>query len=169
VTDAQADILRVSDAERQLVVDRLRDETAAGRLTLDEFDERAGEAYAARTRGELLHVLRELPATNLPLANVDDPMVIDPLAGPPDLDARARRRFRTRMRNELAGFVGVNGTCVTVWALTGAPHFWPGWVLGFTGIGLAKKALRGMDPDRRAVLQDWRKQQANGIATATAS
>ena len=159
MTDAQADILRVSDAERQLVVDRLRDETAAGRLTLDEFDERAGEAYAARTRSELLHVLRELPHAELPGVVTDEPVVVDPLAGPPDLDARVRRRYRSRLREALTSFVCVNGTCIIVWALTNPGRFWPGWVLGFTGLAFVKKALRGPDADREAVLRDWRKQQ----------
>jgi class 3 adenylate cyclase len=52
---------RVGDADRQQVVDLLRTHTGAGRLTLDEFSERAGQAFAARTRRELDAVLRELP------------------------------------------------------------------------------------------------------------
>ena len=39
--------VRVSDEERQAVVDVLREQTAAGRLTLSEFEERLDEVLAA--------------------------------------------------------------------------------------------------------------------------
>ena len=55
------DQLRVSDDERQAVVDRLREHTTHGRLTLDEFADRTGEALAAVTRADLQQVLRDLP------------------------------------------------------------------------------------------------------------
>jgi hypothetical protein len=45
--------MRASDAERERAVARLRDAAAAGRLTIDELDERTAVAYAARTVGEL--------------------------------------------------------------------------------------------------------------------
>ena len=54
--------LRVSDAERNRVVEVLTQHTAEGRLTLDEFDARVEETLSARTGTELRAVLRELPA-----------------------------------------------------------------------------------------------------------
>jgi hypothetical protein len=53
---------RASDTDRQRVIDQLRVHTADGRLTLDEFETRVGEAWVASTHGELQAVLRELPA-----------------------------------------------------------------------------------------------------------
>lgn len=53
--------LRVSDADREVVVDALREHFFAGRLDVDEFTERVEQAYAARTAGELEAVERELP------------------------------------------------------------------------------------------------------------
>ncbi len=53
---------RVGDADRQAVIDILRAHTGAGRLTLDEFSDRAGEVFAARTRAELEATLRDLPS-----------------------------------------------------------------------------------------------------------
>ncbi|MFD5557894.1 DUF1707 domain-containing protein [Streptomyces sp. NPDC127068] len=53
--------LRASDADRELVVERLRDAMAEGRLDLDEFGERLEAAYAARTYGELAPITRDLP------------------------------------------------------------------------------------------------------------
>ncbi|MBQ1049714.1 DUF1707 and DUF2154 domain-containing protein [Micromonospora sp. C51] len=55
------DDLRVSDREREEVVELLGKATAEGRLTLDEYSERAGAAHAAQTRGELVRVTRDLP------------------------------------------------------------------------------------------------------------
>jgi hypothetical protein len=53
--------LRASDAEREEVVTHLRAEAAAGRLTVDELDERCAQAYAARTVGELDALVADLP------------------------------------------------------------------------------------------------------------
>ena len=53
--------VRASDAERELTVERLRRAVGNGRLTIEEFDERAAQAYAARTRGELADLTRDLP------------------------------------------------------------------------------------------------------------
>ncbi len=52
---------RIGDAERQQVIDVLSKATGEGRLTLDEFADRAGEVYAARTRDELERVVADLP------------------------------------------------------------------------------------------------------------
>jgi class 3 adenylate cyclase len=52
---------RASDAERQKVIELLRHHTGAGRLTLDEFADRAGDVYAAVTREDLAQVVVDLP------------------------------------------------------------------------------------------------------------
>jgi len=59
------DGLRVSDAERDEVLSALGDHAAAGRLTLDELDERSGKVLAAKTRGELAELTSDLPASEL--------------------------------------------------------------------------------------------------------
>ena len=45
--------LRVSDAERNAVVERLSTHFSEGRLDQAEFDERVSQAMAAKTRGDL--------------------------------------------------------------------------------------------------------------------
>jgi hypothetical protein len=55
------DELRVSDPERAAVQEKLRRAVAAGQLDLHEFDTRVQSAWAARTRGELARVTRDLP------------------------------------------------------------------------------------------------------------
>jgi hypothetical protein len=62
------DKIRASDAERDAVIEMLRRHTADGRLTMAEFEERVAEAFAARTRGDLDPVLRELPPLPAPSA-----------------------------------------------------------------------------------------------------
>ncbi|MFJ1746037.1 DUF1707 domain-containing protein [Streptomyces sp. NPDC088116] len=59
--DVHADT-RASDAEREQVAERLREAVAEGRLDMEEFDERLGAAYKARTHGELVPLVRDLPA-----------------------------------------------------------------------------------------------------------
>ena len=43
--------IRASDVDREVVVATLRDAYTAGRLTLEEFDERTSAAYASKTWG----------------------------------------------------------------------------------------------------------------------
>ena len=51
-----------STADRERAVDVLRAGFAEGRLTREEFDERAAQAYASRTYGELDELTADLPA-----------------------------------------------------------------------------------------------------------
>jgi hypothetical protein len=55
-------MIRASDQDREVVVAALRDAYTAGRLTLEEFDERMSDAYASRTWGELRKLTEDLPA-----------------------------------------------------------------------------------------------------------
>ena len=54
--------LRASDLERERTIDILRDAAGEGRLTFEELADRIEEAAAARTRGELARLTRDLPA-----------------------------------------------------------------------------------------------------------
>lgn len=60
--DSSGSGVRASDAERDAAVGRLNQAVGEGRLTLDEFSGRLELAYAARTRGDLDPLLRDLPA-----------------------------------------------------------------------------------------------------------
>lgn len=64
--DAAAVSLRVSDRDRDAVVELLQERTADGTLTLDEFAERVGEALSARTRGELNAITADLATPQQP-------------------------------------------------------------------------------------------------------
>jgi hypothetical protein len=53
--------IRVSDAERNAVMERLAAHYGDGRLDQAEFDERVGRAMAAKTRGDLEGLFDDLP------------------------------------------------------------------------------------------------------------
>ena len=54
--------MKASDTDRDAVLSELSEHFQAGRLTHEEFEDRAGLALAARTWGELKDLLRDLPS-----------------------------------------------------------------------------------------------------------
>ena len=77
--------IRVSDAERQAVTDRLAEHFADGRLDQAEFDERVGRATSAKTRADLNGLFDDLPETGAPTG---------PETGAPAGTDRPQRRYR---------------------------------------------------------------------------
>ncbi|RST02414.1 DUF1707 and DUF2154 domain-containing protein [Streptomyces sp. WAC05374] len=63
--------MRASDADRERIAERLRDAVAEGRLDMAEFEERLDLAYKARTHGELVPLVRDLPAAATPVESGD--------------------------------------------------------------------------------------------------
>jgi hypothetical protein len=57
--------LRASHADRDQVVDTLKDAFVQGRLAKDEFDSRVGHALASKTHADLAALTADLPATPL--------------------------------------------------------------------------------------------------------
>lgn len=74
--------IRASDVERERVGRLLDRHFADGRLTVDEFTERMEFVYEARTRGELLHALRELPVLTEPPPGAARPGRVPPRPRP---------------------------------------------------------------------------------------
>ena len=98
--------MRVSDAERQAVADRLAEHFSSGRLDQAEFDDRVGRAMSAKTRADLNGLFDDLPETGAPAAT-------DP-AGPV---SQPRRRHRHPiLLAALIVFVAIAATHV-VWPL----------------------------------------------------
>ena len=58
---AGRDRLRVGHADREQVIEALKDAFVQGRLTRDELDVRAGRALAARTRADLAALTADIP------------------------------------------------------------------------------------------------------------
>jgi Flp pilus assembly protein TadB len=55
------ELLRASDADRDAVIDSLREAACEGRLEADELEQRVDAALRARTYGELGELLTDLP------------------------------------------------------------------------------------------------------------
>jgi Domain of unknown function (DUF1707)/Inner membrane component of T3SS, cytoplasmic domain len=62
--------LRASDADRDEVASRLKDEFVAGRLSHDTFLHRMNAAFEARQHGELSPLLEGLPARSQPVSTL---------------------------------------------------------------------------------------------------
>jgi hypothetical protein len=58
--------MRLSDADRNLVVDQLNQAVGEGRLTLAEFEDRLRGVLAARTREDMAPFTADLPVTTTP-------------------------------------------------------------------------------------------------------
>ena len=65
--------LRVSDADRDRAVSELSEAFQAGRITAEEFEQRSGQALAARTGTELTALLTDLPPGRVPAVRTGDP------------------------------------------------------------------------------------------------
>ena len=64
------DSLRAADTDRQKIADRLKSALDEGRLSLHEYDDRVGQAYAARTYADLIALVDDLPRPGLSSADV---------------------------------------------------------------------------------------------------
>jgi DUF1707 SHOCT-like domain/Cell wall-active antibiotics response LiaF, C-terminal len=62
IVDPRSDPTLASDADREIICARLQDAHAHGRLTFEEVSQRLDTALKARTRGELLGLIQDLPS-----------------------------------------------------------------------------------------------------------
>lgn len=63
-----------SDAERERVSTLLQEACVDGRLTLEEFAQRMEQTQAARTRGQLDEITRDLPTESVPATTRQNPV-----------------------------------------------------------------------------------------------
>ncbi|NKY88245.1 DUF1707 domain-containing protein [Nocardia veterana] len=77
--------VRVGTAERERAAAALGDHFAAGRLDLDEYDERVRRAYAAKTAADLLELFADLPRPAPPAPALPPPRRSRPRAFVPAL------------------------------------------------------------------------------------
>ncbi|HUB21151.1 MAG TPA: DUF1707 domain-containing protein [Streptosporangiaceae bacterium] len=118
--------MRASDDERQQVVERLRAGIEDGRLTMEEYVERAGRAYQAVTYGDLAPLYADLPG----LA----PEQRKPAAAPAAC-AGLFASLPTALRVLWTIWLTAVSINVVVWALVSATgghlaYPWPLWVAG---------------------------------------
>ena len=135
--------LRAADADRAAVATLLGEHMAAGRLSLEEFDERLTRAYAARTFGELDELTADLPPTAAQWPQPAVPGTI-PAAGRGTDTGHEREDLRAAWRGWLTTALIV----LTIWAATSLAawqllYFWPVWVIGPWGAVLLARTITG--------------------------
>lgn len=70
-------VMRASDADRERAIDVLKAGFSEGRLSREEYEQRVGSVYRARTYGELASWVRDLPQGPVP------PVMPVPVGMPP--------------------------------------------------------------------------------------
>lgn len=128
--------IRASDEDRQRAVDVLGEHHVAGRLDQDEFTERMEAAYAAKTLGDLAHLMRDLPPVQSPAKRA------------PATGRGAGPRARAT-RGAFASWVSTAVVVLVIWLATSVAtghltYFWPFWVLGPWGAMLLFRAVDGL-------------------------
>jgi Domain of unknown function (DUF1707) len=118
--------MRVSDADRAEVADRLAQHYGDGRLDQAELDDRLGQAMSAKTRADLNGLLSDLPDTGV--------SKMDHRSAPPPREPRPPRPRGPRRRHDWLRVLLVIVIVVVALHLFGAVGalFWPfGWMWGW--------------------------------------
>ena len=116
--------IRASDADRERIVEILREHTAAGRIDAAEFEDRMAAAYNAKTMGALAEL-----TTDLPVDLAEHGRRQAELAK----RAKPRRPVSRKLREEVSGLASLGVVLTVVWFISGGGYFWPAWPLGIMG------------------------------------
>jgi hypothetical protein len=145
---AGRELMRVSDAERQVAVDRLRRAHDEGRLDLHEYDNRLVLAYRAVTYADLDQLFADLPpATHRPPA----PPAVPPDVRTPVAAPSGFLHLPLACKILWTIWVAVLAINLTVWLLVSvgsddAVYFWPMWLavpgVVLFGVSVGVTALR---------------------------
>jgi hypothetical protein len=145
--------LRASDADRERVVESLREHYAAGRLSDEELSERVETVYGVRTMSELQALTADLPSP--------------PAPGP----GHRRGALEESVRTHLAIYVAVNVMLIGIWAASGGGYFWPIWPMLGWGIGVGCHAApllaRRTRPHRRVAARERTRGRGPGPGPAS--
>jgi len=145
----QVEALRAADADRHKIADQLKAALDEGRLSLNEYDERVRDAYAARTYADLLVIVADLPKPGLSAAEVNARR-----------DAQIKRDAR-RMPTALSVLWTIWGSLtavnLVVWLLvaatvSGVVYPWPIWLLvPGAALGAVTVGVQGIRRQRRQI------------------
>ncbi len=128
--------LRIGDSDREAAASVLREHYAAGRLTLEEFNQRLDATFAARTQGQLSQITRDLPHVGIPAAG--RPVTS---GGPRRERARERCGYAPHSgRHVLPSIIALMAALLLVAGLN-LDLFWPGGLVIFVAIFAAVRAL----------------------------
>ncbi|WP_084961953.1 DUF1707 SHOCT-like domain-containing protein [Thermoactinospora rubra] len=121
---AQSPEMRASDADRDRVAAVLREHTAQGRITVEEFNERLEQVYQSKTYGELAKVTADLPEVDLRERAARTPAVPAQKGG-----------LHPGMRAAWAAWASASAVNWVIWLIISlssgeAIYPWPVWVMG---------------------------------------
>jgi hypothetical protein len=125
-SEQQVETLRAADTDRQKIADQLKAALDEGRLSLHEYDDRLGQAYAARTYADLLTLVDDLPRPGVSASEI---------AARREADARrAARRMPTALIVLWTIWAALAVVNVVVYVLiavstSGDLYPWPFWML----------------------------------------
>jgi Domain of unknown function (DUF1707) len=148
-TDPQ---MRASDDDRDRAASLLREHHAAGRLTVEEFQERLDAAYRAKTLGDIDKLLADLPAIDLyhlpdesmrRMAHAPSPRPVAPVG--------EHGRLTPAWRAAWGSWASVSLVVFVIWLITAignhsANGLWFLWVAGPWGAVLLGRWLFGTHP-----------------------
>jgi hypothetical protein len=131
--------IRLSDAEREAAAADLGEHFAQGRLTADEHAERLEQVWAAKTRGEVAPIFRDLPS---PYAAVSE-----------SIPVREDRYWNTGVRPFRRGVPAPLLVVLAVLIVLSAIAHLPLFLLGFAVFWFV--VLRHRGPGRAYAAQRW--------------
>jgi hypothetical protein len=141
---AQSPEMRASDVDRDRIAAVLREHTAQGRITMDEFNERLEQLYKSKTYGELARLTSDLPDVDLRnrVAKVTESAPV------------AKTGMHAGMRGAWGVWAAASSINWVVWLIVGitSGHLiypWPLWVMGPWGVMLLMSTVFGGQQKRR--------------------
>jgi hypothetical protein len=125
------DLMRVSDAERQVAADRLGAALGEGRLDMLEYDTRLARAYQAVTYADLDQLFTDLPAHGAAPAVAPSPKPA-PVSRPVPAVHTGFAGLPLALKILWTIWLGAVLINLTVWLLVslgnGPEYFWPMWM-----------------------------------------
>ncbi|MEV0581572.1 DUF1707 domain-containing protein [Nonomuraea sp. NPDC050310] len=140
---AQSPEMRASDVDRDRVAAVLREHTAQGRITVEEFNERLEQVYDSKTYGELARVTSDLPDVDLRAQPARLPAA-----------ASAKPAVHNGMKAAWAAWAAASAVNWVIWLIISLStgdfiYPWPLWVMGPWGAILLVSTLFGGEQHKR--------------------
>jgi hypothetical protein len=138
--------LRAADTDRAAVAAVLGQHMSAGRLTLEEYDERLTRAYAAKTFGELDQLTADLPSTGRLTTEPVQRAAATPAPAP--AAHTSGYSWHGTDPNSWRSWLSTSLIVIAIWATISLAswqllYFWPVWVIGPWGAVLLVQTLTG--------------------------
>ena len=136
--------LRAADADRAAVATALGEHMSAGRLTLEEYDERLARAYVAKTYGELAELTADLPKAS----RSRTPATTQNASAPAQ-----RGQWGSDDSHSWRAWASTAVIVLAIWGVASLAnwellYFWPIWVIGPWGAVLLARTITSGRDDR---------------------